>query len=86
MKDERNIVWERMDKDYGMGTELGYSLLDDLGFETKENPSREHFVGILSSFFSCMYHQQSENSVGDVIEFCKEIAIDQLKECRGKDT
>ena len=86
MSNEKNIIHERMDKDFDLGYKLGLDALDDLGFETKENPSREHFVGILSSFFSCMYHQQSENSVGDVIEFCKEIAIDQLKECRGKDT
>ena len=86
MSNEKNIIHERMDKDYGMGTKLGYSLLDDLGYETKENPSREHFVGILSSFFNCMYHFQSEEAVNEVINFSKEIAIEEVKECRGKDT
>ena len=86
MKDEKNIVWERMDKDYGMGTELGNSLLDDLGFETKENPSREHFVGILSTFFNCLYHLQNKDTVDEVIEFAKEIAIEEVKKCRGDGT
>jgi len=86
MSNEKNIIHERMDKDYGMGFQLGVNVLDDLGFETKENPSREHFVGILSSFFNCMYHFQSEDAVDEVINFSKEIAIEEVKECRGKDT
>lgn len=86
MNDKKNIVWERMDKDYGMGFQLGVNVLDDLGYETKENPSREHFVGILSSFFNCMYHFQSEDAVNEVINFSKEIAIEEVKECKGNGT
>ena len=83
---EKNIIHERMDKDYGMGFQLGVNVLDDLGYETKENPSREHFVGILSSFFNCMYHIKSEIAVNEVIDFAKEIAIEEVKECRGNGT
>ncbi|WP_370003769.1 hypothetical protein [Winogradskyella sp.] len=83
---DKNIIHERMDKDYGMGFQLGVNVIEDLGFETKENPSREHFVGILSSFFNCMYHLQNQDAVNEVIEFAKEIAIEEVKECRGKDT
>jgi len=86
MKDEKNLLDERMDKDMDLGYQLGIDVLDELGFATKENPSREHFVGILSSFFSCMYHTQSEMACNDVIEFCKDMAIKQIKECRGDGT
>jgi len=73
---DKNIIHERMDKDYGMGFQLGVNVLDDLGFETKENPSREH----------CMYHLQNKDTVDEVIDFAKEIAIEEVKNCRGDGT
>ena len=55
---KENLLDERMDKDMDLGYQLGIDVLDELGFATKENPSREHFVGILSSFLVvCTTHR-----------------------------
>ena len=86
MTSKENLLDERMDKDLDLGYKLGEGVIDELMFEAKDNPSREHFVGILSCFLGCMYYTQSENACIDVIEFCKKVATDQLQEFKENGT
>ena len=75
-------------KNYDEGYGLCLDLIDELGFKTKDNPTPQHFAGILSCLFNLLYVHQPKDFYR-VIALAQEFAIDNAEKelnDRRKDT
>ena len=68
---------------------LCLDLIEELGFKTKDNPTPQHFTGILSCLFNLLYVHQPKDEVNRVVSMAQEFAIEDAKKelnDRAKDT
>jgi len=76
-------------ENYDLGYGLSLDLIEELGFKTKDNPTPQHFAGILSCLFNLLYVHQPLDEVNRVISMAQEFAIDDAEKelnNRSKDT
>ena len=77
------------EKNYHEGYNLALELINDLHFQTKDNPTHEHFAGIFTCLFNLLYVFQDKKEVDNIVAMAQEFAFeDAMKELndRRKDT
>ena len=62
-------------KNYDEGYGLCLDLIEELGFKTQDNPTPQHFAGILSCLFNLLYVNQPKDEVNKVISMAQEFAF-----------
>jgi hypothetical protein len=66
-------------KNYQEGYDLSLDLIEELGFKTQDNPTPQHFAGILSCLFNLLYVHQPKEEVNKVISMAQEFAFEDAE-------
>ena len=64
-------------KNYDEGYDLCLDLIEELGFKTKDNPTPQHFTGILSCLFNLLYVHQPKDEVNRVVSMAQDAKADE---------
>tara|TARA_R110002153_G_scaffold252546_1_gene410311 strand:+ start:223 stop:459 length:237 start_codon:yes stop_codon:yes gene_type:complete len=66
-------------ENYDLGYSLSLDLIEELGFKTEDNPTHEHFAGVLTCLFNAMYTFAPEKAVTDLTTMAQNFALEDIK-------